>query len=59
MAASKRASPRSLKSDLARVDAHVIQSAEYRELPALTPAMLKRARLYQGGRLAERKARQN
>ncbi len=50
MTANKRASPRSLKSDLARVDAHVIQPSEYEDLPELTPAMLKRARINKGGR---------
>ena len=33
MLAKKRASRRLLKSDLARVDAHVIKSHEYAELP--------------------------
>ena len=46
----KRASRRSLKSDLARVDAHVVKSAEYRELPELTDEMLGRARINKGGR---------
>jgi hypothetical protein len=33
MNANKTASRRSLKSDLARVDAHVVKAAEYDELP--------------------------
>ena len=50
MNAKKRASHRSLKSDLRRVDAHVIQSSEYEELPELTDEMLSRAKLKKGGR---------
>ena len=50
MNAKKRASHRSLKSDLRRVDAHVIQSSEYEELPELTDEMLSRAKLRKGGR---------
>ena len=50
MPAKKRASPRLLKSDLARVDAHVIQSHEYAELPELTEEMLARATVKKGGR---------
>ena len=50
MAVKKRASRRSLKSDLTRVDAHVIKAKEYVELPELTPAMLARATLKKGGR---------
>lgn len=50
MAAKKRASRRKLKSDLARVDAHVIQRSEYDELPELTEEMLARAVLKKGGR---------
>ena len=37
------ASRRSLGSDLAKVDAHVIQPHEYDELPELDEAMLVRA----------------
>jgi uncharacterized protein (DUF4415 family) len=50
MNAKKRASRRTLKSDLARVDAHVIQSSEYEELPELTEEMLSRAKVKKGGR---------
>ena len=50
MPAKKRVSSRSLKSDLAKVDAHVIQAREYEELPELTEEMLARARHSKGGR---------
>jgi uncharacterized protein (DUF4415 family) len=50
MFAKKPASRRLLKSDLARVDAHVIKSHEYAELPELTEAMLARATIKRGGR---------
>ena len=50
MAAKKGASRRTSKSDLAKVDAHVIRAGEYRELPALTPEMLARAKVRKGGR---------
>jgi len=50
MAAKKGASRRTLKSDLAKVDAHSIRSGEYRELPELTPEMLARAKVKKGGR---------
>jgi uncharacterized protein (DUF4415 family) len=46
----KRASRRSLKSDLARVDAHSVKPAEYKELPELTEEMFARARINKGGR---------
>jgi len=46
----KRASRRSLKSDLARVDAHWVRPHEYKELPELTEDMLTRARINKGGR---------
>ena len=46
----KRASRHSLKSNLARVDAHVVKPEEYKELPALTEEMLARARINKGGR---------
>jgi uncharacterized protein (DUF4415 family) len=39
-----------LKSDLARVDAHSIQADEYEELPELTDEMLARAVIKKGGR---------
>jgi uncharacterized protein (DUF4415 family) len=50
MNANKGASRRSLKSDLARVDAHVIKAREYNELPELTEEMLRRAKINKGGR---------
>ena len=50
MNVKKLASPRTLKSDLARVDAHVVQAVEYEELPELTEDMLARARVKKGGR---------
>ena len=46
----KRASRRSLKSDLARVDAHSVKPEEYKELPELTEEMLARATINKGGR---------
>ena len=50
MNANKPASRRSLKSDLARVDAHVVKKGEYEELPELTEEMLARAKVNKGGR---------
>ena len=50
MTESKRSSPRSLGSDLAKVAAHVIQPEEYEELPELTEEMLARGRINKGGR---------
>ena len=50
MTVSKRASPRSLGSDLAKVAAHVIQPEEYDELPELTDDMLARGKVNKGGR---------
>lgn len=50
MNASKPASRRSLKSNLARVDAHKIKREEYDELPELTDDMLARATVNKGGR---------
>ena len=50
MNANKPASRRSLNSDLNRVDAHVLKSGEYEELPELTEEMLSRARVNKGGR---------
>ena len=46
----KPVSHRTLKSDLAKVDAHVIRPHEYRELPELTDQALSRAILNKGGR---------
>ena len=50
MTARKPASRRSLKSDMARVDAHSIKAGEYKELPELTDEMLTRAKINKGGR---------
>lgn len=50
MNANKPALHRSLASDLARVDAHVVQQSEYEDLPELDEDMLARARLRKGGR---------
>ena len=50
MNVNKPASRRSLKSDLARVDAHKVQREEYKELPELTDNMLARAKVNKGGR---------
>ena len=50
MNARKHASRRSLKSDLARVDAHSVKPEEYQELPELTEEMLARAKINKGGR---------
>jgi uncharacterized protein (DUF4415 family) len=50
MTASKHVSLRSLGSDLAKVAAHVIQPAEYDELPELTDDMLVRGKVNIGGR---------
>lgn len=50
MTVSKLASRRTLGSDLARVDAHVVKPAEYKELPELTDDMLARAVVKKGGR---------
>ena len=47
---NKPVSRRSLKSDLARVDAHSVQPAEYEALPELTDEMLARATVNKGGR---------
>ena len=50
MNVNKPASRRSLKSDLARVDTHVVRAEEYQELPELTDEMLARATVNKGGR---------
>jgi uncharacterized protein (DUF4415 family) len=47
---NKPASRHSLKSNLARVDAHKVRSGEYEELPDLTEDMLSRAKINKGGR---------
>lgn len=50
MTAKKRASRRSLGSDLRKVDAHVVRRHEYDELPELTDDMLARGTVRKGGR---------
>ena len=50
MTAKKPASRGSLKSDLARVDAHKVRPEEYEELPELSEEMLARATVNKGGR---------
>lgn len=50
MNANKNASRRSLKSDMARVDAHTLKEDEYEDLPELTEEMLARAKVNKGGR---------
>jgi uncharacterized protein (DUF4415 family) len=46
----KPASRRTLKSDLAKVDAHSVRPHEYKELPELTERALSRAVVNKGGR---------
>ena len=50
MTVKRPVSNRSSKSDLARVDAHVIQPKEYAELPELTTEMIARGKINKGGR---------
>ena len=50
MIVKKHSSRRTLKSDLAKVDAHVVRSHEYKELPELTKRSLSRAVVNKGGR---------
>ena len=50
MNASKPASARTLKSDLKRIDAHTVMPGEYKDLPELTDAMLKRGVVRRAGR---------
>jgi uncharacterized protein (DUF4415 family) len=50
MNANKPASRRSLKSDLAQVDAQFVKAKEYDELPEFTEEMLGRAKIKKGGR---------
>ena len=45
---------RSIKSDLARVDAHRITKAEYEEAPELTTEMLDRAEIRHGNKIIKR-----
>lgn len=59
MSASKPATPPSSadprdETDLARVDAHVIQPHEYEELPELTDEWFERADFHIGGKLVRR-----
>lgn len=54
---SKRSTPTSsseVLSDLAKVDAHVIQPHEYDELPELTDEMVARSDLYANGQMIRR-----
>ena len=46
----KLVSHRTLKSDLVKVDAHVIRPHEYKELPELSERTLSRAVVNKGGR---------
>jgi len=45
---------RTIKSDLAKVDAHRITKAEYEEAPELTKEMLDRAEIRHGNRIIKR-----
>src|ERR1700675_2626014 len=45
---------RSIKSDLAKVDAHRITKAEYDEAPELTKEMLDRAEIRRGDKIIRR-----
>jgi uncharacterized protein (DUF4415 family) len=58
MNVNKPESRRSLKSDLARVDAHVVTPQEYEELPELSEEMLARATVNKGGRPVSANPRQ-
>jgi uncharacterized protein (DUF4415 family) len=58
MTANKTGSRRTLKSNLARVDAHTVRASEYKELPELTEEMLARASVNKGGRPHATKPRQ-
>ncbi len=50
MNANKPVSARTSKSDLKRVDAHKVKASEYKELPELSDAMLKRGTVKRAGR---------
>ena len=50
MTVSKRASRRTLGSDLVRLDAHIVKASEYKELPELSDEALSRAVVKKGGR---------
>jgi len=58
MNANKSVSHPTLKSDLARVDAHVLNVADYDALPELADAMLARAKVNKGGRSVSSNPRQ-
>jgi uncharacterized protein (DUF4415 family) len=58
MAVKRGASRRSLKSDLKRVDAHVINAREYADLPEATPEFVARASVKKGGRPVSKNPRQ-
>jgi len=58
MNANKSASRPTLKSDLARMDAHVLNEDDYDTLPELTDAMLARAKVNKGGRPCSSNPRQ-
>jgi hypothetical protein len=42
------------RSDLERIDRHVIQPHEYEEIPELTDDFFERAHHYRGGKLVRR-----
>ena len=50
MNAKKHESPRSLMSDMARVDANALTEDDYDELPEINEEMLARAKVNRGGR---------
>ena len=50
MPANKHVSHHSLRSDLARVDAHRIKKSEYEDLPELTDEMVAHSTINKGGR---------
>ena len=54
MSVNKPDTATQLGCDLSRVDAHVIRSDEYEELPELTDAVFARATLNKGGALDRR-----
>ncbi len=58
MTAKRPASRRSSKSDLARVDSHVVKPEEYEELPEITEEMLARAKVNKGGRPVSKNPRE-
>ncbi|EQD26395.1 hypothetical protein B1A_02685 [mine drainage metagenome] len=50
MNANKPVSAPTLRSDLKRVDSHKVRPSEYKDLPELTDAMLKRGSVKRAGR---------